>query len=769
MVPLRRLLQRELLLLIGLLAGLSALLAWVGMSRNLDQQIQARSKESLARLSSDLNGDLALIERVGGTAHRWWEEGRLSLRDLPSAEAQLAPVLEEFTQVANLVFVSVDGWGLSMSRLPDGLSTYHLDARKTQGMKRYFRKAGRRLSAAEWEPTPYRVYDRPWWKVARASSTARWVEAYRFVNIPTHGISYTLPLRDSEGVLQGAICVDIFLRTLNQRVWAAQPTPNAQVLVSDAGGTALILPRGLTPEFCLPGGLPYLRQVGTDFLPLFDQLHRRWEASPNQADPFPLSVGGASYTCIAAPLSQTRGVAWRLSLAIPDRDFRGPAQRLSLLLLAAGLTIMGLAAWRVVRLSRRFSSPLEQLASLAHAMGEGEALAPVKTRIQEIRTLGDAIQRAGAAIQQEVSLQRQLLRSQRVQVVGTLSGGIAHDVNNQLAAIVGQLDLGRQTLPEGHPARHRIDQAEEAAHRCSAMVRSLLKFTHQTRHEFQPVDLNELVRNTSALLRHLLGGRILLELGLDGALRPIHADPVGLEQVVMNLVINARDAMPGGGSLFIGTGPGADGTVLLTVRDSGVGIPEEVLPHIFEPFFSTKASEQGHGLGLAMVAGIVRAHGGHIDVQSKPGQGTEVRIQLRVGSPGGDSNSSPSLGPIVPPSLKGLRILVVEDEFYLRDLLVETLTMKGAKATAAMDGAQGWEKLQQESFDLVICDQQMPQMTGLEMLARLRERDARLPVILISGHGLEGSQDQVRRDPRLRILAKPYRIGRLLEVIGELI
>ncbi|MBI1754075.1 MAG: response regulator [Acidobacteria bacterium] len=769
MVPLRRLLQRELLLLIGLLAGLTTLLAWAGMSRSMDQQIQARSRESLARLSSDLKGDLALVERVGGTVDRWWREGRVSFGDLPGAEAQIAPVLEEFPLVANLVFVSAEGWGLSMSRLSDGLATYHLDARRPQAMKRYLRQGGRRLPFAVWERTPYKVYQRPWWKLATESTSAQWVGAYRFVNLPTHGLSYMVPLRGPGGELQGAICVDIFLRTLSQRAWEAQPTPHAQVLVSDDRGTALILPGVLSGNAASPEGLPFLRPLGPDFLPLFHRLQGVWSKARDKREPFRLRFGGEGYTCIAEPLVGAAGVDWRLSLAIPDRDVQGPAKRLSMILLLAGLVIMGLAAWRVVLLSRRFSAPLEALAAMAQSMGEGETPGPVETRIQEIQTLGQAIQRAGAAVQQEVSLQRQLLRSQRVQVVGTLSGGIAHDVNNQLAAIVGQLDLARQALPEGDPARRRMDLAEETAHRCSAMVRSLLKFTHQTRHEFLPVDLNALVRSTAALLGHLLGGRIQLELTLEPGLGPVQGDPVGLEQVIMNLAINARDAMPGGGVLTIATGRAAGGAVRLSVKDTGLGIPADVLPRVFEPFFSTKAAEQGHGLGLAMVSGIVRAHAGRIEVQSQPGAGAEFQIFLPEGRAPGESHPAAAAALQQLPSLRGLRILVVEDEIHLRDLLMEMLTLRGADATAAQDGAEGWEKFLQGAFDLVICDQQMPRMTGLELLARLREGHLGLPVILISGHGLEGIEEGQARDARLRILAKPYGLNQLLGLIGELL
>jgi len=769
MLPLRRLLQRELFVLLGLLAGLSAVLVWVGMGRSLEQQIHVRSRDSLARLSDDLSGDLVQLERLGGTVSRWLGEGRLSYQDIPSAEAQIAPMLEEFPLVANLVFVSVDGWGLSMSRLDDGLSSYHLDARQPQGLKRYLRTGGVPTSQAVWEPTPYKVFQRPWWKTAEQSPTPRWVGAYPFVNLPTHGISYAIPLRDARGRLEGALCVDIFLRTLSQRVWAAQPTPHAQVLVSDGEGVALILPKGLLSGAPSTTRLPFLRKLGPDFLPLFQALLQRWEDNPLKDEPFRLRHEGVRYTCIAQSLLAAHGVHWRLSLAIPDEDVQGPARRLSLLLLAIGLAIMGLAAWRVVHLARRFSAPLEQLAVQAQSLGEGEMPGRVETGVLEIRTLAQALQKAGSAIQEEATLQRQLLRSQRIQVVGTLSGGIAHDVNNQLAAIVGQLDLGRLHLPEGHPARLRLNRAEEAAHRCSAMVQSLLKFTHQTRHEFQVCDLNELVRSTANLLVRVLGGRVQLELDLDLGLEPIQGDPVGLEQVLMNLAVNARDAMPDGGKLAIETSRADEGMILLRVKDTGIGIPADILPRIFEPFFSTKASEKGNGLGLAMVSGIIRAHGGRVEVQSVVGRGTDMRILLPMGISEGPSPTPVSAQARETLDLGGRRILVVEDEAPLRDLLVELLGQHGAAVTAAGDGAEGWQRLSEGAFDLLISDQRMPQLTGLELLALVRERDIQLPVILISGHGLEGVEERLSGDPRLRILAKPFGIERLLSTIGELL
>ncbi len=177
MQPIRRLILKELLLLFGLLAVVSTGLAWVGINRILDQQVEARSSEDLDKLARDIRRDLSEVERVGRTAARWWQEGAIGTEDIPGAEIQLASLLEEFPSVANLVLISVEGWGLSMSRMPGGLATYHLDARKVEAQKRYLRKEGRPLAHTFWEPTPYRVFQRPWFRTAQQAPGPQWVGA----------------------------------------------------------------------------------------------------------------------------------------------------------------------------------------------------------------------------------------------------------------------------------------------------------------------------------------------------------------------------------------------------------------------------------------------------------------------------------------------------------------------------------------------------------------------------------------------------------------
>jgi len=763
MQPLRRLLLKELLILFGLLASVSAGLAWLGINRILDQQIEARAQEDLNKLARDIRRDLLDIERVGRTAARWWEEGKIPAQDLPSAEHQLASLLEEFPSVANLVLISVDGWGLSMSRLPYGLSSYHLDARKPEAQKRYLRQGGQPLASTFWEDTPYRVFQRPWFEAASQARSPQWVGAYRFVNRPTHGLSYAIPLRDAQGQFRGALCADIFLDALSERTWNVRPTAHSEALVSDGEGKALILPKGNTLAAKSPAEATYLSRLSPDFLPLFDALLKRWKQLGQPNALFPIKHGGDRFTCIVHQLEGVKGVSWFLSLAVPDEDYRGGGQRVALAIFVAGLLASIGGVWRVFRIAHRVSSPLEALAGSALALGKGTIPNPVSTDIEELHTLGLALERAGHALEQEAELQLKLQHSQRLETVGTLTGGIAHDVNNQLAAIVGQLNLGREYLDADHPASLRLSKAEAAAHRCARMIRSLLGFTHQAKPELVNLDLNEVVRHTTSLVERLLGGRIRLELDLATQLPPVQGEAVSLEQVLMNLSVNARDAMPEGGLLQIRTSRVAQ-EVCLAVKDNGSGIPPEVLPKIFDPFFTTKAVGQGTGLGLAMVFSIVKAHEGRLEVVSESGKGSEFKVFLRAGEPQPAPESHNPAQAFSTAFLVGRRILVVEDEAQLRDLLSEAFTLRQAQVESACHGREGWERWQESPYDLVISDQRMPEMTGLELLARIRATGSTVPVILASGYGLEGLESTLAQDPHIHFLPKPFTLQQLFRL-----
>ncbi len=762
MHPIRKLLLRELMALLGLLILVSVALVWFGMQGTLDRQIEARTQESVLRLERDLHTYLQEAERVGGVAAQWVEEGRAPLDQTLALDGLLRPVLEGSTGIVSMVLIRTDGVGSAFYQRPGGMDTYGLRGEANAIRRTQYRQEGRLLDEPRVDSVPVRFRERPWFLTAQQSPLPQWVSVYPFLTAPEHGISFVVPLQDAQGRLKAVVCVDVLLETLSRRVWNTRPTPLSRALVCDTRMQVLVAPKDGGPTGHV------LSPLGEGNFPLFQRLVQKWKAAGHTSASIRFPDGGQTYVGRVLPLGGSRGVDWLVCLAVPERDFQGDVRGLAAILLTVGLSFLVLIAWRLHRLSKRIADPLARLANAAETLGKGGTPAPPASEIQEILSLGEALHRASQAIEKDAELHSQLQHSQRLETVGTLAGGIAHDVNNQLAAIVGQLNLGRECLSKDHPAARRMEKAESAAQRCAQMIKSLLGFTHQSPPELEDFDLNELVRRTGGLVERLLGGRIRLDLELSPELGTVRGDRVGLEQVLMNLAVNARDAMPQGGRLLVSTRPRAGG-ICLAVKDTGVGIPEDVLPKIFDPFFTTKEVGKGTGLGLAMVFGIIQTHGGRIEVESRVGEGTEFRILLPSGTHGLPPSGEAPTRDLDEVSIKGLRILVVEDEAPLRELLADAFIDRQAQVDTARDGAEGWALWRGSRYDLIISDQRMPELTGLELLARIRATGSGIPVILASGYGLEGIEAELARDPRLRLLPKPFSFKNLFALIGELL
>ncbi len=356
-------------------------------------------------------------------------------------------------------------------------------------------------------------------------------------------------------------------------------------------------------------------------------------------------------------------------------------------------------------------------------------------------------------VSERKSLEVRLRQSQKLEAVGRLAGGVAHDFNNLLTVIVGYASLAREHLPDDHPVRADMNEIELAVSSASALTRQLLTYARKDVALPRVVDVAEVVRDNEKLMARLIGEHIALQTHIDAGVHAAFIDPVQLQQVLVNLVINARDAMPDGGKLTIGVGRDSSdpGSVAVTVSDNGVGMTDAVMNHIFEPFFTTKEVGQGTGLGLSTCYGIVEEAGGSIDVSSTVGAGSTftVRLPLRTELPARPLARSAST------QTKGNEhILLVEDEPRIRELLHRALARAGFSVVSAADGSEALTLLGGASCDLLITDVVMPSTNGGELAAILRRRQPSLAVLFLSGFSRDVLGDRIPKD--VELMTKPF-------------
>jgi two-component system cell cycle sensor histidine kinase/response regulator CckA len=387
--------------------------------------------------------------------------------------------------------------------------------------------------------------------------------------------------------------------------------------------------------------------------------------------------------------------------------------------------------------------------------------------------LGAAVERELRAVQmrhERVTLEEQFRQSQKMEAVGRLAGGVAHDFNNLLTVITGYSDmlLAGGDLKESQ--RTALEEIRRAADRGGGLTHQLLSFSRRQPMQPRFVRINDLLLNTEKLLRRLIGEDIELVTILAGSQDAVHADPGRLEQVIMNLVVNARDAMPAGGKLTIETNnvqvgeaftakqlavqPGA--YLMLSITDTGVGMDEATQSHMFEPFFTTKMPGRGTGLGLATAYGIIRQSGGAIRIQSELGQGTTVRIYL----PMAEAKHQPVVEKPAPvESYNGAEtILLVEDEARVRKLIVDVLTSRGYQVLEATRGEEAVRvcKSYSGSIDLAVVDVVMPEISGPDVVRQISALRPDIHVLYISGYTDEAVVHHGISESSASFLQKPF-------------
>jgi len=358
----------------------------------------------------------------------------------------------------------------------------------------------------------------------------------------------------------------------------------------------------------------------------------------------------------------------------------------------------------------------------------------------------------------EEELHEALRRSQRLEAIGQLAGGIAHDFNNVLAAVTGSIELLIDEVPEGRPTEYALE-IEHAAHRGAALVRQLLTYAQRDGAEPTIVDVNDIVAGTAEMLRRTIGSNIQLQVSTSEHACRILADPTHIEQIILNLAVNARDAMSAGGILWIATAIDFDDDapendrVVLSVTDTGSGIAPEVREQMFQPFVTTKEVGKGTGLGLATVLSIVQRYEGRIHVISQVAQGTTFEISF----PRCFGTVNASAAPDVSDEFAGAgrEILLVEDDAPVRAALNHLLQRLDFAVTPAANALEALRLVDQQSFDLVLTDAVMPGMSGPELCAHLRRMRPELRVILMSGYSEETSHSDALPSGVQR-LRKPF-------------
>ncbi|MCA9520000.1 MAG: response regulator, partial [Myxococcales bacterium] len=385
-------------------------------------------------------------------------------------------------------------------------------------------------------------------------------------------------------------------------------------------------------------------------------------------------------------------------------------------------------------------------------------------------------------ITERKELEEQLRQAQKMEAVGKLAGGIAHDFNNLLVAILGHAELLDLRLSGDSELKPHVFEIRRAGERAAELTRQLLTFSRKQLRQLRVIDLNAVLLELERLLSRLIGEDIELRFTLaDDAVR-IKADTGQIEQVVINLVTNARDAMPAGGTIEVETAvappidlpckanaPEPERYVRLVVRDNGIGMDAETRLRAFEPFFTTKPLGSGSGLGLSTVYGIVKQSGGEIAIQSSVGQGTCVTVLLPITS----EELEPEVEPCPDPDYRGVyeTILVVEDDPAVSKLIVEVLSQRGYSVHHAPNGVAALRlvRTQKLSFDLLLTDVVMPLMGGPELARRLAAGHPQARVVFMSGYANDALEGRSSIDPGVELIAKPFSPRALLERVRSVL
>jgi len=410
----------------------------------------------------------------------------------------------------------------------------------------------------------------------------------------------------------------------------------------------------------------------------------------------------------------------------------------------------------------------------------GKAERELETAYRELATTNTELV---AEMNSREAAESQVRQMQKMEAVGQLTGGIAHDFNNMLAVVIGNLNMMQRRIAKGEADLGRfVESAMEGAHRAAALTSRLLAFSRQQPLAPEPIEPNHLVMGMSDLLARTLGETIAVETVLGAGLWRAQADPAQLESALVNLAVNARDAMPGGGRLTIETanayldddygaasGVAAGQYVMIAVSDTGCGMSREVMEKALDPFFTTKPVGKGTGLGLSQVYGFVKQSGGHLKIYSEPGQGTTVKIYLpRLLS--GPAAAEPMRSPPAQANGERRKVLVVEDDERVRAFTEEALRELGYAVVSADSAADALKRLEREpDIDLLLTDVVMPETNGRQLAEEAHRLKPKLPVLYMTGFTRNAVVHNGMLDPGVHLIPKPFTVDQLAAKVREIL
>ncbi|HYF20315.1 MAG TPA: response regulator, partial [Ramlibacter sp.] len=580
-----------------------------------------------------------------------------------------------------------------------------------------------------------------------------------------HSFAIQVPVR-RDGQVRGFLTLASYARQL-QRVFEEQRLPsdwNASVV----DGAGVVVARSRDAD----------KVVGTSIRPAFLQ-HLRATAEGTWSGTNLTGVPATSF------FSRVPRAGWHLVVSVPDAAIRSTGLRAAALMGAISLLLLGLAVAAAVSVARRTARPMEALRQAAERLGRNEPVQPQATGVLEVDAVQDAmvqaserLRRANAELEHKVAeavanyrgSQRALLQAQKLEALGRLTGGIAHDFNNVLQTLTTGLQAARMDAPE--KVRLLLSTCERAVARGSELARQLMVFGRVQEARVETIELRRRLAEARPLLAGALPSDIQFHLELAPELWPVTLDPLQLELALLNLVMNARDAMPGGGQLQVRAvneaqpRPGLQlpegGYVAISVHDGGEGMTEEVLARAVDPFFTTKGVGRGSGMGLAQVYGFARQSGGALLLESRPGQGTTATLLLPRTSRAVPAAAGPDA---TMPGVSGHgTVLLVEDDALVRDTVRTGLQMSGFRVRTAQDADEALAQLDAgELPDVVFTDVVMPgSMSGIDLARQVGRRWPGVRVLIATGYS-----DRAIDVPGVRTLAKPYELRQAVAALND--